>query len=52
MLTGAMEPTDGYCLVAGKDVRTQLSQIRQDIGICLQHDCIFPNREYGIVWWL
>ena len=43
MLTGAMAPTDGYALVAGKDIRTDLSGIRQDIGICLQHDCLFPN---------
>ena len=42
MLTGMVEPTKGYAVVAGKDIRTQMSQIRQDIGICLQHDCLFP----------
>ena len=42
MLTGAMEPTAGYALVAGKDIRTP-SLIREDIGICLQHDCLFPQ---------
>jgi ABC-type multidrug transport system ATPase subunit len=43
MLTGAMAPTEGYATVAGKDIRTQTQQIREDIGICLQHDCLFPQ---------
>mmetsp|Transcript_15759 Transcript_15759/g.36132 ORF Transcript_15759/g.36132 Transcript_15759/m.36132 type:complete len:762 (-) Transcript_15759:2199-4484(-) len=42
MLTGAMAPTSGSAIVAGKNVKTQLSEIREDIGICLQHDCLFP----------
>jgi ATP-binding cassette, subfamily A (ABC1), member 3 len=42
MLTGAMGATDGYAVVAGKDIRTDMEAIRQDIGICLQHDCLFP----------
>lgn len=43
MLTGMLSPTEGYAIVAGKDIRTQMDQIRQDIGICLQHDCLFPE---------
>jgi ATP-binding cassette subfamily A (ABC1) protein 1 len=43
MLTGAVAPTEGYATVAGKDIRTQTQQIREDIGICLQHDCLFPQ---------
>jgi ATP-binding cassette, subfamily A (ABC1), member 3 len=42
MLTGAIAPTSGYAKVAGKDIRSQMTAIRQDIGICLQHDCLFP----------
>jgi ABC-type multidrug transport system ATPase subunit len=42
MLTGALSPTDGYALVAGKDIRNQSGQIRKNLGICLQHDCLFP----------
>eukprot|EP00522_Entomoneis_paludosa_P003197 CAMPEP_0172465378 /NCGR_PEP_ID=MMETSP1065-20121228/53328_1 /TAXON_ID=265537 /ORGANISM="Amphiprora paludosa, Strain CCMP125" /LENGTH=1924 /DNA_ID=CAMNT_0013221897 /DNA_START=90 /DNA_END=5865 /DNA_ORIENTATION=+ len=42
MLTGALAPSSGTAIVAGKDVRTQLDEIREDIGICLQHDCLFP----------
>jgi ATP-binding cassette, subfamily A (ABC1), member 3 len=38
-----MAPTEGYATIAGKDIRTDLQAIRQDIGICLQHDCLFPN---------
>lgn len=42
MLTGMVKPTSGYASVAGKDIRTQMNQIRQETGICLQHDCLFP----------
>jgi ATP-binding cassette, subfamily A (ABC1), member 3 len=42
MLTGAIAPTDGHAVIVGKDIRTQMNEIRQDIGICLQHDCLFP----------
>jgi ABC-type multidrug transport system ATPase subunit len=43
MLTGAMAPTEGYATVAGNDIRTQTQKIRENIGICLQHDCLFPQ---------
>ena len=43
MLTGAMAPSSGYATVAGKDIRTDLQGIRQDIGICLQHNVLFPT---------
>ena len=43
MLTGMVEPTSGYGKVAGKDIRTDMQKIRQGIGICLQHDCLFPD---------
>jgi ABC-type multidrug transport system ATPase subunit len=42
LLTGAIAPTDGYAVMAGKDIRTQMNSIREDVGICLQHDCLFP----------
>ena len=38
-----VKPTSGHALVAGKDIRTQMNQIRQECGICLQHDCLFPQ---------
>lgn len=43
MLTGALAPTSGTAIVAGNDVREKLDNIRQNIGICLQHDCLFPR---------
>lgn len=43
MLTGMITPSEGHAIIAGKDIRTQMGQIRQDIGICLQHDCLFPD---------
>ena len=43
MLTGMLEPTEGYATVNGRDIRTDMENIRGDIGICLQHDCLFPQ---------
>jgi ATP-binding cassette, subfamily A (ABC1), member 3 len=43
MLTGAMAPTSGTATVAGKDIRTQMQEIRRDVGVCMQHDCLFPK---------
>lgn len=43
MLTGMVQPTSGYATVGGKDIRTEMDGIRQGIGICLQHDCLFPD---------
>lgn len=42
MLTGAMGPSGGYATVKGRDIRRELPEIRKNIGICLQHDCLFP----------
>lgn len=27
----------------GKDIRYEMNSIRKDLGICLQHDCLFPQ---------
>lgn len=43
MLTGSTAPTSGTAVVAGKDIRYGISDIRQSMGICLQHDCLFPQ---------
>lgn len=43
MLTGALEPSEGGASVLGNDLRAQLPAIRDDLGICLQHDCLFPK---------
>lgn len=43
MLTGMLDPTSGTAKVAGRDIRTDMDSIRDGIGICLQHDCLFPE---------
>jgi len=43
MLTGMLAPTSGYATIGGKDIRTDMDGIRQGVGICLQHDCLFPE---------
>eukprot|EP00529_Nitzschia_sp_RCC80_P002451 CAMPEP_0113451218 /NCGR_PEP_ID=MMETSP0014_2-20120614/6226_1 /TAXON_ID=2857 /ORGANISM="Nitzschia sp." /LENGTH=1987 /DNA_ID=CAMNT_0000342569 /DNA_START=1298 /DNA_END=7261 /DNA_ORIENTATION=- /assembly_acc=CAM_ASM_000159 len=43
MLTGALAPSSGSARVAGKDISSEMKGIRQNIGICLQHDCLFPQ---------
>jgi ATP-binding cassette, subfamily A (ABC1), member 3 len=43
VLTGALAATEGDATIFGKSVRSDLSSIRKDIGICLQHDCLFPD---------
>lgn len=42
MLTGALAPTSGAVNILGKDLSSQLTDVRDDLGICLQHDCLFP----------
>lgn len=42
MLTGALAPSSGTVKILGKDLSTDLAAIRDDLGICLQHDCLFP----------
>ena len=43
ILTGAVAPTEGTAVVMGKNIHTSMQQIRQDMGICLQHSVIFPS---------
>ncbi|CAM9302607.1 unnamed protein product [Discosporangium mesarthrocarpum] len=42
MLTGQLPPTAGDCFVWGKSVRHDLNKVRQDMGICPQHDALLP----------
>ena len=43
MLTGMLTPTEGYAVINGKNITSQMDTIREDLGICLQHDCLFPE---------
>lgn len=40
MLTGMIEPTDGYISVMGE---TELEKIRAMIGVCPQHDTLYED---------
>jgi len=42
MLTGMLAPTSGNAFINGKSIRNNMEEIREDVGICLQHDCLFP----------
>ena len=43
VLTGVTAPTSGRASIVGRDIRSEVSAIRQDIGICFQHDCLFEK---------
>ncbi|KAM4586967.1 phospholipid-transporting ATPase ABCA1b isoform 3-T3 [Fundulus diaphanus] len=41
ILTGLFPPTSGTAYILGKDIRTDLSAIRQSLGVCPQHNVLF-----------
>ncbi|CAL8300626.1 unnamed protein product [Arctogadus glacialis] len=41
ILTGLFPPTSGTAYIMGKDIRTELSAIRQSLGVCPQHNVLF-----------
>lgn len=41
ILTGLFPPTSGTAYILGKDIRTELSAIRQNLGVCPQHNVLF-----------
>ena len=43
LFTGMVPPSAGYATVAGYDTRTELASLRENVGVCLQHDCLFPQ---------
>ncbi|XP_032883716.1 retinal-specific phospholipid-transporting ATPase ABCA4 [Amblyraja radiata] len=43
MLIGLFPPTSGTAFINGKDIRTDINAIRQDMGICPQHNILFNN---------
>ncbi|CAM9472264.1 unnamed protein product [Scytosiphon promiscuus] len=42
MLTGQLGATSGDAVVWGKSIRDNLHEVRQNIGICPQHDALMP----------
>jgi len=43
MLTGLIEPTNGQMLAYGRDVRRDLAEVRKQLGVCPQHDVLWPE---------
>ncbi|KAG9457355.1 hypothetical protein H6P81_001863 [Aristolochia fimbriata] len=43
MLVGLIPPTAGDVLVCGKNIRTDMDEIRKGLGVCPQHDILFPE---------
>ncbi|CAN7974909.1 unnamed protein product [Ixodes persulcatus] len=43
ILTGLFPPTSGYALIYGRDIRTEMDIIRQNMGMCPQHNVLFDE---------
>ncbi|KAK8955097.1 ABC transporter A family member 1 [Platanthera zijinensis] len=43
MLVGLVPPTSGDALVFGKKITTDMADIRKVLGVCPQHDILFPE---------
>ena len=43
ILTGLYTPTRGTALIYGKDVRFEIDEIRQNMGMCPQHNVLFDR---------
>ncbi|XP_053517395.1 ATP-binding cassette sub-family A member 13 isoform X2 [Artibeus jamaicensis] len=43
MLTGLQAPTSGTILVDGRDLRTGLSEVRKELGVCPQRDVLLDR---------
>ncbi|XP_075787467.1 phospholipid-transporting ATPase ABCA1 [Pelodiscus sinensis] len=41
ILTGLFPPTSGTAFILGRDIRSELSTIRQNLGVCPQHNVLF-----------
>ncbi|XP_010554823.1 PREDICTED: ABC transporter A family member 1 [Tarenaya hassleriana] len=43
MLVGLLPPTSGDALIFGKNILTNMDEIRKELGVCPQHDILFPE---------
>ncbi|XP_001496596.3 ATP-binding cassette sub-family A member 13 [Equus caballus] len=43
LLTGLYPPTSGTIIVNGKNLQTDLSTVRKELGVCPQQDVLFDN---------
>ncbi|KAM4794530.1 ATP-binding cassette sub-family A member 13-like [Cyanocitta cristata] len=53
LLTGLYPPSSGTIIVDGKDIRTELTAIRTELGVCPQYDVLFNTltvREHLLLY--
>lgn len=43
MLTGMVPISSGYAVVAGRDAIGDMANIRSNLGVCPQHDILYPD---------
>eukprot|EP01103_Thecamoeba_quadrilineata_P016784 TRINITY_DN5719_c0_g1_i2.p1 TRINITY_DN5719_c0_g1~~TRINITY_DN5719_c0_g1_i2.p1 ORF type:complete len:1590 (+),score=279.69 TRINITY_DN5719_c0_g1_i2:504-5273(+) len=43
ILTGLIPPSSGSASICGYSIKTQMDLVRQNIGVCPQHDVLFSN---------
>ncbi|GAB4843869.1 Phospholipid-transporting ATPase abca1 [Ancistrocladus abbreviatus] len=43
MLVGLLPPTSGDALIFGRDILTDMDDIRRELGVCPQNDILFPE---------
>ncbi|XP_043914151.1 ATP-binding cassette sub-family A member 2 [Protopterus annectens] len=43
ILTGLFPPTSGSATIYGHDIRTEMDEIRKNLGMCPQHNVLFDN---------
>ncbi|XP_018476057.2 ABC transporter A family member 1 [Raphanus sativus] len=43
MLVGLLPPTSGDALILGNSIVTNMDEIRKELGVCPQHDILFPE---------
>ncbi|MBN3299367.1 ABCA2 protein, partial [Amia calva] len=52
ILTGLFPPTSGSATIYGHDIRTEMDQIRQNLGMCPQHNVLFDRLSVEEHLWL
>ncbi|KAF7692268.1 hypothetical protein HF521_009878 [Silurus meridionalis] len=43
ILTGLLPPTSGTAFISGKDIRSDMDEIRQSLGVCPQYNILFNH---------
>uniref|UniRef100_A0A6I8P991 ATP binding cassette subfamily A member 2 n=1 Tax=Ornithorhynchus anatinus TaxID=9258 RepID=A0A6I8P991_ORNAN len=43
ILTGLFPPTSGSATIYGRDIRTEMDEIRKNLGMCPQHNVLFDH---------